>query len=162
MGAAFFLSGFSSLVYEVVWMRRLALFFGSDVYSAALTLSAFMGGLSLGGLVAARYADRLKRTLVWYGLLEISIGLYALLFPGFLNLFSHQRQVIYRAYFDSAPWRYHILRILIAAVTLVVPTASMRPVARRTASVARIPVSTVTISFTPSAAAVSTTSGRMP
>jgi spermidine synthase len=125
MGAAFFLSGFSSLVYEVVWMRRLALFFGSDVYSAALTLSAFMGGLSLGGLVAARYADRLKRTLVWYGLLEISIGLYALLFPGFLNLFSHQCQVIYRAYFDSAPWRYHILRILIAAVTLVVPTAMM-------------------------------------
>ena len=44
MGAAFFLSGFSSLVYEVVWMRRLALFFGSDVYSAALTpviLAAF-------------------------------------------------------------------------------------------------------------------------
>jgi hypothetical protein len=27
MSAAFFLSGFSSLIYEVVWMRRLALFF---------------------------------------------------------------------------------------------------------------------------------------
>jgi spermidine synthase len=125
MGAVFFLSGFSSLIYEVVWMRRLALFFGSDVYSAALTLSAFMGGLSLGGLIAARYADRLRRTLFWYGLLEICIGLYALFFPGFLNLFSHQYQSIYRAYFDTAPWRYHGFRILVATVTLIVPTTMM-------------------------------------
>lgn len=125
MGTAFFLSGFSSLIYEVVWMRRLALFFGGDVYSAALTLSAFMGGLSFGGLLAARYADRLRRTLFWYGLLEISIGVYALCFPDFLSLFSHQYQTIYRAYFDSAPWRYHTFRILVAAVTLMVPTTMM-------------------------------------
>lgn len=125
MSALFFLSGFSSLIYEVVWMRRLALFFGSDVYSAALTLSAFMGGLSFGGLMAARYADRLRRTLFWYGLLEISIGLYALFFPDFLNLFSHQYQTIYRAYFDSAPWRYNTFRIVVAAVTLIIPTTMM-------------------------------------
>ena len=37
MGVVFFFSGFSSLIYEVVWMRRLSLFFGSDVDSAALT-----------------------------------------------------------------------------------------------------------------------------
>src|SRR5271166_5560474 len=86
----FFFSGFSSLIYEVVWMRRLALFFGGDIYSAAFTLSAFMGGLTLGSLLAARYTDRLRRHLVWYGLLEILIGIYALLFPAFLNLFSGQ------------------------------------------------------------------------
>src|SRR5882762_2616100 len=78
MGVVFFFSGFSSLIYEVVWMRSLSLFFGSDVYSAALTLSAFMGGLTLGSLLAAKYSDHLKKPLVWYGLLEISIGLYAL------------------------------------------------------------------------------------
>ena len=83
MATVFFFSGFSSLVYEVIWMRRLALFFGSDVYSAALTLSAFMGGLTLGSLLAARYVDRLRRLLVWYGLLEILIGIYALIFPSF-------------------------------------------------------------------------------
>src|SRR4051794_39704248 len=51
----FFFSGFSSLVYQVVWMRQLSLFFGSDVYSAAVTLSCFMAGLSLGSLVVARF-----------------------------------------------------------------------------------------------------------
>jgi spermidine synthase len=113
------------LIYEVVWMRRLALFFGSDVYSAAFTLSAFMGGLACGSLMAARYADRLKRTLVWYGLLEIAIGLYALFFPDFLNLFHPQYESIYRTYFESAPWQYHTFRILVATITLIIPTTLM-------------------------------------
>src|SRR5271165_1173090 len=125
MAAVFFLSGLSSLIYEVVWMRRLALFFGSDVYSAALTLSAFMGGLTLGSLLAARYVDRLRRHLVWYGLLEILIGIYALLFPALLNLFSGQYRYIYQAFFDVAPWRYNGFRILVAAVTLLIPTTLM-------------------------------------
>src|SRR5271167_4253640 len=100
MGVVFFFSGFSSLIYEVVWMRRLSLFFGSDVYSAALTLSAFMGGLTIGSVLAARHADHLRRPLIWYGLLEISIGLYALFFPDFLNMFSAEYRRIYRSFFD--------------------------------------------------------------
>ena len=76
----FFFSGFAALVYQVMWMRRLSLFFGSDVYSAAITLSAFMGGLSLGSWIAYRVVDRLARPLLWYGLIEICIGVYALMF----------------------------------------------------------------------------------
>jgi spermidine synthase len=125
IATVFFFSGFSSLVYEVIWMRRLALFFGSDIYSAAFTLSAFMGGLTLGSLLAARYTDRLKRTLGWYGLLEILIGLYALFFTGFLNLFATQYRHVYTAYFDSAPWLYHGFRILVATLTLLIPTTMM-------------------------------------
>jgi len=78
IATVFFFSRISSLLYEVIWMRRLALFFGSDVYSAALTLSAFMGGLTLGSLLAAYYVDRLRNLLEWYGLLEICIGIFAL------------------------------------------------------------------------------------
>lgn len=125
MGGIFFFSGFSSLLYEVVWMRRLSLFFGSDIYSAALTLSAFMGGLTIGSLLAARYVDRLRNTLVWYGLLEISIGVYALFFPAFLNMFSSQYRHIYQSFFEVAPWRYNGFRILVAGVTLLVPTTIM-------------------------------------
>ncbi len=125
IAAVFFLSGFASLVYEVVWMRRLALFLGGDVYSAAFTLSAFMGGLALGSLLASRYADRLRQALLWYGLLEICIGLYALFFAMFLNAFASQYQQVYRAYFDSAPWRYHAFRILVATVTMIIPTTMM-------------------------------------
>jgi len=125
MGVVFFFSGFSSLIYEVVWMRRLSLFFGSDVYSAALTLGAFMGGLTLGSLLAARYADHLRKPLVWYGLLEISIGLYALFFPNFLNMFSGEYRRIYQSFFSTAPWIYNSFRILVASVTLLIPTTMM-------------------------------------
>jgi spermidine synthase len=125
MGVVFFFSGFSSLIYEVVWMRSLSLFFGSDVYSAALTLSSFMGGLTLGSLLAAKYSDHLKKPLVWYGLLEISIGLYALFFPHFLNMFSGEYRRIYQSFFDTAPWLYNGFRILVASVTLLIPTTMM-------------------------------------
>ena len=125
MGAIFFCSGFSSLVYEVVWMRRLSLFFGSDVYSAALTLGAFMGGLTVGAVLASRYVDRLKNPLIWYGFLEISIGLYALFFPTFLNMFGGEYRHIYRGFFDAAPWLYNCFRALVAAVTLLIPTTMM-------------------------------------
>jgi spermidine synthase len=125
IATVFFFSGFSSLIYEVIWMRRLALFFGSDIYSAAFTLSAFMGGLTFGSLLAARYTDRLKRTLAWYGLLEILIGIYALFFTDFLNLFASQYEHVYTTYFTSAPWLYHGFRILVATLTLLIPTTMM-------------------------------------
>ena len=125
MAAVFFFSGLSSLIYEVVWMRRLALFFGSDIYSAALTLSAFMGGLTLGSLLAARYVDRLRHLLVCYGLLEICIGVYAVLFPSFLNMFSGEYRHIYQSFFETAPWRYNGFRTMVATITLLIPTTLM-------------------------------------
>ena len=125
IATVFFFSGFSSLIYEVVWMRELGLFLGGDVYAAAFTLSAFMGGLALGSYLASRYADRLRQALLCYGLLEICIGLYALLFPVFLYAFASQYQQVYRAYFDSAPWLYHGFRILVATITLIIPTTMM-------------------------------------
>ncbi len=125
MGVVFFFSGFSSLIYEVVWMRRLSLFFGSDIYSAALTLSAFMGGLTIGSLLAGKCSDRLKNPLLWYGLLEISIGMYALFFPSFLNIFSGEYRQIYQRFFADAPWVYNSFRIVVASITLLIPTTMM-------------------------------------
>ena len=125
MAVIFFFSGFSSLLYEVVWMRRLSLFFGSDVYSAALTLAAFMGGLTIGSLLAARYVDRLGNTLILYGAIEIAIGIYALCFPTLLGMFTTQYRYVYQTYFELAPWRYNGFRVFVAAVILLIPTTMM-------------------------------------
>ncbi len=125
MAVVFFFSGFSSLLYEVVWMRRFSLFFGSDVYSAALTLAAFMGGLTIGSLLAAHYVDRLGNTLMLYGAIEIAIGIYALCFPTLLRLFSTQCRYVYQTFFELAPWRYNGFRIFVASVILLIPTTMM-------------------------------------
>ena len=39
----FLLSGLSSLIYEVLWMRMLILIFGSTTFAISTVLTAFMG-----------------------------------------------------------------------------------------------------------------------
>ncbi len=77
----FFLSGFSSLLYEVLWLRMLILIFGSTTLAVSTVLTSFMGGLALGSYLFGRMMDRKKRPLLYYGILEGLIGLYALMIP---------------------------------------------------------------------------------
>jgi len=125
IASLFFFSGFAALVYQVVWMRYLSLFFGSDVYAAAITLSVFMGGLSLGSAVAERLVDKLVRPLLCYGLVEIAIGMYAFFFRDLLAGFAPLLEHIYRTQFDSAPLVYQAVRIGVAALVLLVPATLM-------------------------------------
>ena len=57
----FFLSGAAGLVYQVLWMRGLSLFFGSDMYGVSIILSTFMGGLALGSFAGGWLAERTAR-----------------------------------------------------------------------------------------------------
>jgi len=77
----FFLSGISGLVYESLWSRYLKLFVGSAATAQILVLALFMGGMSLGSLLAGRFSARIKKPVLTYGLIEGLIGLYALAFP---------------------------------------------------------------------------------
>jgi len=70
----FFLSGASALVYQVLWLRLLALVFGVTVYAATAVLASFMAGLALGSWLGGRVAERARSPLRWFGLVEIGIG----------------------------------------------------------------------------------------
>jgi spermidine synthase len=97
----FFLSGFSGLVYQVVWVREFGTVFGVTVYSASTVSAVFLLGLGVGGLYGGRIADRLHtRNPAWplraYGLCELAIAALglgvALLLPtleGFSAGLSH-------------------------------------------------------------------------
>src|SRR4026209_2348662 len=119
VGGLFFFYGFAALVYQVVWMRHLSLFFGSDVYAAAITLSVFMGGLSLGSWLAERFVDRLIRPLLAYGMIEILIGVYAFFFTTLLHSFTPTLREMYGSSFESAPLLYQAMRIAVAAAVLL-------------------------------------------
>jgi len=125
VGALFVLSGATSLLYQVAWVRMLSLFFGSDIYAASITLSVFMGGLSLGSWLAGRMGDRLRMPLLAYGVLEILIGLYALAFPALLSGLAETYGEVYRVHFETAPWIYHGFRTGVAAIALLFPTLLM-------------------------------------
>ena len=94
----FFFSGATSLVYEVLWTRRLSLTFGHTVLAVSTVLTVFMSGLALGSFLAGRWSDKERkrlqasgdprgasRFLALYGVLEIFIGVWAVLSLVLLN-----------------------------------------------------------------------------
>jgi spermidine synthase len=81
----FFGSGACALVYQVMWLRLLALVFGVTVYAASTVLASFMAGLALGSFAAGRLAARMRSPLRTFGLLEIGVGITAFLTPTLLE-----------------------------------------------------------------------------
>ncbi|MSP55373.1 MAG: hypothetical protein EXR69_07210 [Myxococcales bacterium] len=120
----FFCSGATSLVYETVWGRELHLVFGTSQFAIATVLAAFMTGLSAGGWLASRAADRLRRPLVAYAVLEVLIGLFALAFPWLRDGLTP----IYLSFFREAqpsPLVFGAFQFVLLGVTLLLPTACM-------------------------------------
>ncbi len=76
--AVAFLTGLASFVYEISWIRMLALVLGASTHSFELMLSTFILGLALGGLAVRRRADRLPRPARALGWIQLTMGLLAL------------------------------------------------------------------------------------
>lgn len=74
-------SGFAALVYEVVWMRRLALIAGAGAEAAALTVGVLFGGLGLGGLVGGWLRPAAPHRV--YAALELGVVGWVLVLPVF-------------------------------------------------------------------------------
>jgi len=120
----FFLSGASSLVLEVAWVRQFSLVLGNTVLSATAVLTAFMGGLALGSFLAGRAAARVRRPLRAYGLLEGGVGAYAVVLPFLIRAGEPLLRGVYDGLIDR-PAALTALRLAIALVLLLVPTTMM-------------------------------------
>jgi spermidine synthase len=120
----FFLSGFSGLLYEVLWLRMLILIFGSTTLAVSTVLTSFMGGLALGSFLFGRIMDRQKRPLLYYGLLEGVIGLYALMIPWLFTLLIPAYRVIW-AQFHPNFYGFTLMQFLLVSAVLVIPTTCM-------------------------------------
>ena len=85
--AALLLSGFASLVYQVVWVRRFAVTIGTANAAVTLVLALFLGGLGLGAALAGRSGGRLGawRLARRFALLEAGAAAFALLLPLYLD-----------------------------------------------------------------------------
>lgn len=124
LGALFVVSGATGLVYQTVWSRQLHHVFGTSTLAIATVLAAFMGGLAAGGALAAGRADSAVRPLRAYGLLEIGIGVFALVFPSLLHLAEPAWVATWQALPDAPLARAGVQLVLVGAM-LVVPTAMM-------------------------------------
>jgi spermidine synthase len=91
--AFFFISGFCSVLYELVWLRLAMAEFGITTALVSVVLSMFMAGLGAGSWVAGgltrRYQDRVQfPPLRLYAVAELLIGVSALVVPIQLHLGS--------------------------------------------------------------------------
>ena len=81
LALCFLLSGFAALVYQTAWTREFAFVFGTSELAVATVLAAYMAGLAAGAALAGRFASRVRRPVLAYGLLELGIALSALAIP---------------------------------------------------------------------------------
>jgi len=122
--SCFFLSGATGLIYEVVWAKYLSLIIGSTTAATTIVLATFMGGLALGNHFLGRRADQVQNRLKFYGWLEIGIGIYCALSLQIIHWGSELYVTIARASFPPGPLT-HLLRLFLAGIALLVPTALM-------------------------------------
>ncbi len=70
------ITGLTSFVYEVIWIRLLSLLMGSSTHSFDQMLSAFIFGLAIGSAVSSKFIK--KDALVFLALAQIFMGFFAL------------------------------------------------------------------------------------
>ncbi len=120
----FFFSGACGLIYQVLWLRLLALVFGVTVYAASTVLAAFMTGLALGSALAGRLLGQVRRPLLVFGIAETLIGVSALATPIALDAASAIYQRLHQISPDSLAV-ITIARLITGFAVLLVPTMLM-------------------------------------
>ena len=89
----FFVSGATALIGEVVWMRMLGLVLGNTIWAASAAVTVWMIGMALGATIGARFAPKIRRHILVYGLAEGGIGVFYAASPvvlaGMLALGAH-------------------------------------------------------------------------
>jgi len=110
----FFCSGFSAVIYQIVWQRTLFAIFGSDVESVTIIVSVFMFGLGVGAAMGNTLLNFRNHLLQIFFVIELFIGLFGL----FSLSIAHHIQLIFGI-------ENHWLLVLAAYALFAFPTLLM-------------------------------------
>jgi spermidine synthase/MFS family permease len=118
--AFFFVSGFCSLVYQVIWTRLAFASFGIITPVLSVVISVFMLGLSLGSWAGGRLAIPLARrtglsAAIFYAAAEFIIGLSAYAVPPLFSMGEH----VLLASGGADSFRYLFLSAVILAISIL-------------------------------------------
>jgi len=120
----FLASGAAALIFQIVWFKQLQLVLGSSTYSVSVTIASFFLGLSLGGWLGGRFADRVRRPLRTYAVLELCAGAASLGITLFLSKWAVWVPFLAPALGERSPVSA-ALTLLVSLATLVLPTMVM-------------------------------------
>ena len=123
MGLICLLSGAAGLVFETAWFHRAGLVFGSSVWSTSMVLSSFMGGLTVGAALVARYGSRITRLLSTYAAAEATVAVSGIAITQILPAFTALAARLSGAEGDA--WPANAARFLAGFAILLVPATAM-------------------------------------
>jgi spermidine synthase len=123
--SCFFLSGLTALIYQTAWTREFAFVFGTSELAVATVLAAYMGGLAAGSAAAARFASRVRRPILVYGLLELGVATSALLVPFAIRAATGLYALVFSGRVDAGGIGSALFYVAASFAVLVVPTAFM-------------------------------------
>ena len=113
----FVLSGFAGLIYQSIWSHYLGLVLGHAAYAQSLVLAIFMGGMSLGAWLAARWSTDWRALIRAYAAIELLIGVVGLAFhPIFVGYVDLSQNSVLPAL--GADWIAHGYQWLTAALLI--------------------------------------------
>jgi hypothetical protein len=122
--AVFILSGLSALIYQVYFMKKISLIFGSTALAVTTVLAAYMFGLAVGSYIGGKIADRVKSPIRVYAYAELSVGMLLLvspiLFNGLENLYVFIGKSVSLTLLNLT-----FIRILFSLPVILLPTLAM-------------------------------------
>ncbi len=118
-----FLSGFSALIYQILWMKQLGLLFGNTSHAAGATLAAFFAGLAVGSWFWGKRSTQVRNPLRIYAGLELGIAITALLYFVVLKGYHVIYPEVYQSVHSGA-WLL-LIKFLLALVLIFPPAFCM-------------------------------------
>lgn len=133
------ISGLSSMIYEVIWVRMLTPVFGSSTYSFSLMLIAFISGITLGSAIVSKRIESMKNTFGFLAFCQFGVVLAMLLtLPLYSRIpytFWKLSTILDRS--DATYPLYLTLQLLVCFLIMFIPTIFLGmtlPAASRIAS----------------------------
>lgn len=119
------IAGFTSLAFQMAWVRLLIFFVKTDIYGVTVIIAAYLVGLSLGAFFVKSWIDRVLNPFRVLGVLEMGIGISALatipLLPRVLGVYVAMQRALEG--WGLAGWT--IERFAICFFVVLVPTSFM-------------------------------------
>ena len=120
----FFISGFTGLLYEVVWTRLFGLIFGNTTLAISTVLSAYMLGLASGSIIIGKYTDKINNYVKLYAFLEWGIGLAAVLIVVLYGVMGQLFSFFY-FYFQNMTFLFRLIQFIVAFLIMFPATFFM-------------------------------------
>ncbi len=124
VAALFVASGAAGLVDQVCFSKYLSYVVGSTAHAVSAVLAAFMAGMALGAQLGGRFASRVRRPLVAYGVLELVVAATVALSPALFSLLQPAYVALVHALPNSLA-AITAARWLMAVLVVVIPTTAM-------------------------------------